>query len=563
MTTIANDHLAQILKDGDFVEAETLAHAQRVAEETKIPLERVLLDKEILTDAQLGQIIAAELGFPFVNLSSQAIQVETMMLLPEAFATSNQVFAFRQDENEVHVALHDPQDQHLLQLLEKKFNQPLVLHYASLDDLHQAFNLYKRNLDQKIMQLVETSLKENKKSEDENDTEVIKIVDLLLEFAYSSKASDMHIEPQEIETVIRLRVDGVLRDALFIPKQLHERMVTRIKILGHLRTDEHFAAQDGHMDYQFSGERVDMRISILPTTFGEKIVLRLLSEKSRQYSMEELGLSPQDKAKLNENAHQPWGMILVTGPTGSGKTTSLYAVLKILNQREVNISTIEDPVEYSIVGVNQIQVNPKAKLTFVSGLRSIVRQDPDIIMVGEIRDNETADIAVNAALTGHLMLSTLHTNDAATALPRLVDMGIEPFLVASTVNIIVAQRLVRKNCVKCMVSYETTPEDLEKNEGLILTNKIKAKLFSKGTQRLYKGKGCKVCNQTGYLGRMGVFEILEVDPEIRRMIVNMDSSDAIRDYAISKGMTTMFDDGAHKVLQGQTTLEELLRVVRE
>ncbi len=566
MASISDNKLAKILLDGEFVDEETLNHAKRLATESKISLEKVILDKEILTDAHMGQIIAAELGYPFVNLRLQSVDPELMMTLPEAFATQNKVLVFSEEEGVVHIAINDPKNEHLIQLLEKRLNKKLAFHYATANDLHQSFNLYKRDLDKKILELTKAALTQDKKKKEEDghdeDTEVIQIMDLLFEYAYSSKASDLHIEPQEVETVIRFRVDGVLADRLFLPKPLHDRLITRIKILSHLRTDEHFAAQDGHMEYHFSGEKVDMRVSILPTTYGEKVVLRLLSEKSRQFSIEELGLSPKDMEKLKEQAHKPWGMILVTGPTGSGKTTTLYAVLKILNNRGVNISTIEDPVEYSLLGVNQIQVNAKTELTFVRGLRSIVRQDPDIIMVGEIRDNETADIAVNAALTGHLLLTTLHTNDAASSLPRLMDMGIEPFLVASTVNIIMAQRLLRRICMKCITSYESTVEELEE-EGFLVPDKMKEALFSKGKQRLYKGEGCEVCNHSGYLGRIGAFEILQVDPEVRKMIVSQESSDTIRDYAVSKGMNTMFDDGIKKVLEGQTTIEELIRVVRD
>lgn len=565
MASISDDKLAAILLDGEFVDEESLNHAVRLAKESKIPLEKVILEKELLTDSHMGQIIAAELGYPFIDLRLQSVDIDLMMTLPEAFAEQNKVLVYSEKDDEVHVAINDPKNEHLIQLLEKRLNKKLVFHYATANDLHQSFNLYKRDLDKKILALTKHALRQRKgKKDDEKDedTEVIQIMDLLFEYAYSSKASDLHIEPQEVETVIRFRVDGVLDDRLFLPKRLHDRLMTRIKILAHLRTDEHHAAQDGHMDYRFSGEKVDMRVSILPTTYGEKVVLRLLSEKSRQFSIEELGLSPKDLVKLKEQARKPWGMILVTGPTGSGKTTTLYAVLKILNNRGVNISTIEDPVEYSLLGVNQIQVNTKTELTFSRGLRSIVRQDPDIIMVGEIRDNETADIAVNAALTGHLLLSTLHTNDAATSLPRLMDMGIEPFLVASTVNIIMAQRLLRRICMKCITSYESTVEELEE-DGFLVPEKMKEALFAKGKQRLYKGEGCKVCNHSGYLGRIGAFEILQVDAEVRKMIVDQASSDAIRDYAISKGMSTMFDDGIKKVLEGQTTIEELIRVVRD
>lgn len=319
-------------------------------------------------------------------------------------------------------------------------------------------------------------------------------------------------------------------------------------------------------------EKLDIRVSIVPITDGEKVVMRLLSERSRQFGLESLGLLGEDLKKVQEAVEKPYGMILAVGPTGCGKTTTLYSILKILNQRDVNISTIEDPVEYDIEGVNQIQVNPKTNLTFAKGLRSIVRQDPDIILVGEIRDEETADIAINSAMTGHLVLSTLHTNDAATTLPRLLDMKIEPFLVASTINIIIAQRLVRKICTKCMVSKEVKPDGLvgtkanalDGVEGLALIPRelIKKHFGDKETIRVYHGKGCKVCQGTGYSGRVGIFEVLMMDDDIRQAVVARKDSDTIQALAIQKGMTTMLDDGLQKVARGITTIEEVLRVVK-
>lgn len=560
---VSDEVLAQILRDGQFLEEEAIERALRLAQAKKIPLEQVLVETESLSDQHLGQLIANEVRLPYVNLREQPISREVLTLIPQEFATAYELAAFRVEQGTLHVACHNPSRGHFVQLLEKKTGLKVALHYATLNDLRQTYHRYQNDLGGKIMVLVkDLSQEDPKKKGEEEDSRVIQIVDLLLSYAYSSKASDLHIEPQEVETVVRFRIDGVLEDVLSFPKSIHDRLSTRLKILSTLRTDEHFSAQDGHLSYQFEGEKVDIRISILPTTYGEKVVMRLLSERSRQFSLEEIGLSEKDLNLLKSQAEKPWGMILVTGPTGSGKTTTLYAVLKLLNERSVNISTIEDPVEYSISGVNQIQVNPKTNLTFASGLRSVVRQDPDIIMVGEIRDQETADISINAALTGHLLLSTLHTNDAATALPRLLDMGIEPFLVASTVNVVVAQRLVRKICKSCILSYEATPQDLEQNN-LLISDKMKAVLFPQGKQTFYRGGGCDACHHSGYLGRIGVFEILIVDAAIRKMVLDGASSDVVQAHAIQQGMTTMFDDAMTKVLQGQTTLDDVLRVVRE
>lgn len=565
MSQISNEQLAKVLLEGGFLRQDVLEKALERVEKTHLSLEQVILEQELILDEQLGQLVASELGVPFVDLENSLIDPDTIQILPEAFAVEHSVVIFRNDGAEYFVAMQNPHDAHLLDILRKRLGPNLKLHYATKRDLKQAFHIYKQGLDERIRVLVDQAMGRNTEATDldevEKDTEVIQISNLLFEFAYTQKASDLHIEPQEHQTVVRFRMDGVLNDMIFLPKELHNRLITRLKILAHLRTDEHYSAQDGHVEYIFSGEKVDMRMSILPTTYGEKVVLRLLSEKSRQYSLEELGFVEEDLKTLKEEAQKPWGMILVTGPTGAGKTTTLYAVLKLLNRREVNISTIEDPVEYSIGGVNQIQVNPKTDLTFANGLRSIVRQDPDIVMVGEVRDSETADIAVNAALTGHLLLSTLHTNDAATALPRLLDMGVEPFLVASTVNVVLAQRLVRKNCPKCVHSYEVTLEDLEAQD-LVISDKIKEALFVDGVAQLYKGESCEMCHN-GYHGRMGVYEILQVDAKIREMIMAEKSADEIKGYAVEQGMSTMFDDTLEKVKQGQTTLEELLRVIRE
>jgi len=392
-----------------------------------------------------------------------------------------------------------------------------------------------------------------------NDAPVGKIVDAIINYGYHDNASDIHIEPQEKNSLVRFRIDGVLHDVLIFPKALHDQIVSRIKVLSRLRTDEHLAPQDGKMRLTVDVDDIDIRVSILPVSDGEKIVLRLLTSRLKLFSLIDLGMNETDLKKVNNAYGKSFGMILSTGPTGSGKTTSIYAILKILNTRDKNITTIEDPVEYRIKGVNQINVNTKTNLTFASGLRSILRQDPNIVFVGEIRDGETAGIAVNAALTGHLVLSTLHTNDAATTLPRLIDMKVEPFLVASTVNVIIGQRLVRKICEMCKASLEIDKNDLKKN----LTEELIRKHFGANEKiRIYQGKGCKVCHDTGYAGRLGVFEVLEVSKEIKRLIVERTDSDVITKKAIEEGMTTMMEDGLDKVVKGLTTIEEIMRVTK-
>jgi len=373
----------------------------------------------------------------------------------------NKVVAYAQEGLVLKVAMADPRDKSILEMLSKKTGLKVEVAYATESDIASMFNLNKPALQLTIDELLKNEIAEATRTASDS-LPIAKIVDTLINSAYEDRASDIHIEPTESESLVRFRIDGVLQDVLLMPKKIHDRLITRIKVLSNLRTDEHMSAQDGKMRLAIPEEQLDIRVSILPVTGGEKAVLRLLSSKSREYSMISLGMSPGDLVKLERAYAQTYGMILSTGPTGSGKTTSIYAILKVLNTREKNITTIEDPVEYWIKGANQVQVNVKTNLTFADGLRSILRQDPNIIFVGEIRDSETAGIAVNAALTGHLVLSTLHTNDAATAIPRLSDMGVEPFLVSSTVRVIVAQRLLRKICDGCKTSMDFTRSELLK-----------------------------------------------------------------------------------------------------
>lgn len=525
--------------------------------ETK-PIEVVLKDKEILNDSRLGQIIADLKNWRYVDLDRVLIDKNALNLVPEDFAKAQNVICFGKEDEKIKIALGNPDDTVLIHLLQKTLNAPLVIYYSTPAVIQKSLYSYQKELQSEFERLIQAHLKEAAFS-DTQDSAVVKIVDLILLDGYKKKASDIHIEPQYDHTLVRFRLDGVMHDIINIPKNIHESIITRIKVLSQLRTDEHQAPQDGKFEYFFENEPVDIRVSILPTTNGENMVMRLLSEKSRRFSLEDLGFSARDYSILQENIKKPWGMILATGPTGAGKTTTLYAILKILNKREVNIATIEDPVEYTMDNVTQIQVNPRANLTFAAGLRSLVRQDPNIIMVGEIRDEETASIAVNSAMTGHLVLSSIHTNDAATTLPRLLDMGIQSFLVASTVNVALAQRLLRSICKNCITSFETTPEELKKR----VPEEIVEKIF-RGKDRLvlYKGKGCDVCQHTGYLGRIGVFEVLEINDEIRELIIKNAAADTIKNQAIKNGMTTMFDDALQKVLNGRTTVEEMLRVVK-
>ena len=548
--------LKQLVLDAKLVDSQKLAAAEAAAVTSDRPLSQILVDQGLLSDAQLGQIIATAIKVPLVDLSKQTIPEALYNLIPERLAHRYQVIAFARDTSGIKVAMADPTQTTVLQQLAKKTGAKIYAYYATDADISTALLSYKKDLQKAVDDLLKEDIWTAKTIRE--DPPVAKIVDLMIDTAYQEKASDIHIEPQEDYSLVRFRIDGVLRDMVSAPKSLHDRIITRIKVISNLRTDEHLSAQDGKMQIQLEEEDLDIRVSIVPIADGEKAVLRLLSSKSRQYTLTDLGMNETDLAKVTRAFGKSYGMILSTGPTGSGKTTSIYSILKILNIREKNITTIEDPVEYRIKGANQIQVNVKTNLTFANGLRSILRQDPNVIFVGEIRDAETAGIAVNAALTGHLVLSTLHTNDAATAIPRLSDMKVEPFLVASTVTVIVAQRLVRKICSHCDKEIEGSLEELSKHFPPEL---IKATFTSKKLS-LHQGQGCKICRNSGYHGRVGLFEVLEVSKSIRKLITDKADSDVITKSAIAEGMRTMLQDGLAKVAAGVTTVDEILRVTK-
>jgi type IV pilus assembly protein PilB len=391
----------------------------------------------------------------------------------------------------------------------------------------------------------------------EKVTSITQLTDLLIRKAWESGASDIHIDPLDDSIIIRYRIDGVLYDVISLKKEVQPLIITRIKVQSSLRTDEHLMAQDGRFRVTFEGSDVDLRVSIIPTFHGENVVMRLLIGGAKALSLDELGFSAKDLKKIEKYIRMPYGMILATGPTGSGKTTTLYSVLRILNSRDVSIVTIEDPIEFTIPGITQIQVNLNTNLTFSAGLRSIVRQDPDTILVGEIRDIETASIAVNAAMTGHLLLSTLHTNDAATTLPRLLDMKVEPFLIATTVNVAIGQRLVRKLCVDCREKYRMSKEEIASLAEIVSVRDLNE------NRTVYRAKGCNTCNHTGYVKRTGIYEVLEITEELRELIKRRASADDIRKEGVKQGMVTMVEDGFRKVAEGVTSIEEILRVVHD
>ncbi len=558
-----NGKIKEILLSENYLTANDLAKAEIAAVNYNIPLTEALINESFVTKDILGQAMAEYYGVDFLDMEQEKIDEKIFKQVPETIAVAKKVIAINQQKKTVRLAMVDPSDKTTAKLIGKKLGLTPKVYFIFDADLVETLSLYQGSLADEFKKATDL-LTDNDLEQGIKDEAIIKIVDMLFRHGYNSKASDIHIEPYTNKIIIRFRIDGVMHDVLEINKDLSASIVSRIKILAKLRTDEHRSAQDGKIRYDLNDGQLDIRVSIVPVTEGENVVLRLLSGKIHNITLTKLGLSDGDLTKIKKSIRNPHGMILVTGPTGSGKTTTLYAMLNILNREQVHIATIEDPVEYAIEGVSQIQVNSKTNLTFAEGLRALVRQDPDIIMVGEIRDSETANIAVNSALTGHLVLSTLHTNDAVTALPRLIDMDVEPFLIASTVNIIIAQRLIRLNCLKCRTSAPLTAEEI-----VLINNEpvLKEMLAERGVKNLkkmnvYRGSGCKVCGQTGYQGRIGIFEVLQITDEIRNLITAKATSADLNKAALKAGMTSMLADGVDKVLNGLTTLDEVLRMVK-
>ncbi|MEE8131925.1 MAG: GspE/PulE family protein, partial [Candidatus Paceibacterota bacterium] len=503
------------------------------------------------------------------DLSIRSIDEKVLKLLDEETARIKRLILFaRQPDGALAAAMEDPSDLEIIEFLEKRLNAKIKPYLATQEDLDRGFALYGQQLIENFKKIVEENIAASLKARVENIEEaavqvpIVTIVDNLLSYAISLRTSDIHIEILEDAILIRFRIDGVLHEIIRVPKEIHPAIVARIKLLASLKIDEHMKPQDGRFRYQVGPDLIDIRVAVMPVFYGEKIEMRLLSSTQRPLSLEELGMFEDVARIVGENTKKSYGMVLACGPTSSGKTTTLYSILNILNRSEVNIVTIEDPIEYDMKYVNQTQINPLAGITFANGLRAILRQDPNIIMVGEIRDEETAEIAVHSALTGHLLLSSLHTNDAVTAIPRLIDMKIAPFLVAAVLNMILAQRLVRKVCLDCIESFSPSPEvikSLEKQfKGLKLESEVGIPKI------LYRGRGCPACGKTGYRGRLGIFEVLNISETVRKVIIDPNFSlDVLKETARKEGMVTMFEDGLRKVERGLTTIEELLRVIRE
>jgi len=571
-------HLNNILAQIKVITGNKLEKLEKEAKEKNIDLEKYLVESRVVPEGLLYETAASYYKIPYISLKNLVIRKDILHLIPEPIAQTHSIIAFDKTDKELKLACLDPEDLETFEFIKKRTGLTIKPHLTTPGDIRDTLKNYHKSLRaefQEITKKKEATKKTGQKALKElaEDLPIVRIIDTLLEYAIFENASDIHIEPAEKEVNIRYRIDGILRNVMTLPKTVHLGVVARIKILANLKVDEHRLPQDGRFKIQTAEYKVAFRVSIISAFDGEKIVLRLLNEKAQILSLEQLGLQKRALEKIQLALKKPHGMILVTGPTGSGKTTTLYTLINILNTPKVNISTIEDPIEYRMPNVNQSQVNTKIGYTFALGLRAFLRQDPDIIMVGEIRDEETASIGVHAAMTGHLVLSTLHTNDAVTTLPRLLEMNIPSYLVASTTNIIIAQRLVRKICPGCIYSYNLDKAsiiDLEKQlnipdlfktlekEGAIMSSdqKLSSLLF-------YKGKGCKQCNNQGYKGRIGIYETLLIDKNISELILQKADKKEIYAKAREAGMLTLLEDGFIKAKNGITTIEEVLRVTKE
>lgn len=591
-----SDHaLEKLLLDKQKSTDEQLLDLRKEADSTGKTLQEVVTSRNILTDDELTRLYADRIGIPFVAINPKDVTKDIISALPERIARQYMALVFKIDDDGTHhLAMTDPDDLQSIDFIQKYTGNKVIIYAASQDNILTCLQAYREGSEAEISKTIqvegeETADEEVSASDIAEDSPIAQTVNLVLEFAIRAGASDIHIEPRDDYVSIRYRIDGVLREANKLPKNVHGALISRIKILSNLKIDERRAPQDGRFKINLGGKAYAFRVSTLPITTGEKVVMRILNEGDKALTLEQLGYWGKAKERILEAIKQPHGMILVTGPTGSGKSTSLFSILSMLNDPKVNISTVEDPVEYKIPGTNQTQVNPTAGMTFVNGLRALLRQDPNIIMVGEIRDGETADLAVQAALTGHLVFSTLHTNNAATCLPRLLDMHIEPFLIASTVRAIVGQRLVRMLCHACRERYTPSAEELEEIRRLFsITEAHQQELHNlerqaaaeniggsekdqplatteTSIQHLYRDHpgGCEECNGLGYTGRRGIYEVLSNTNDIQKLIVGNATSNDIQTEAIEQGMVTMQLDGLVKAFRGVTSVAEILRVTRE
>ena len=539
-----NQTIKSALLDGDYLSEEKVSQADKFAESRNISLAEAIFSLDLIKKDYLGQALAEKFNLPFCNIESQSPAAEEVLKIPEEIARKFKVALISEKDGRVLIAVPAPPDQELVAVIGNVFPGKTVSFVFSFpEDIEKLFIFYRRPLTTRFAEIVRTQ-----------ERVAPEIIDEIIKDALLFEASDIHFEPRGKKVIIRFRISGVLYVAGMIPKEYYLNILNRIKVLANLRSDEHNRTQDGAIRYQTGGNFLDIRVSIAPTVEGEKAAMRILARHVHILSLSDLGFSPEKQELISKAIQKPAGMILVSGPTGSGKTTTLYTILKNLNTPEVNITTIEDPVEYKISGINQIQVNTETELTFARGLRSIVRQDPNIVLVGEIRDTETAEISVNAALTGHLMLSTFHAVDAATTISRLLYMDIEPSILSSTLELIISQRLVRKICPACRHSLTADQEKL-KNDLM-----HPERYFPGQTATLYEGKGCNACQGMGYAGQTAIFEVMPITSEIRELILKKPAASEFAALAKKQGLHSFFEDGIEKVRSGVTTLKELLRV---
>jgi type IV pilus assembly protein PilB len=582
---IEESQLKNFILDSGLVSRADMEAASKEAEEKDDSVGKLLVNQGKLTEDDLRRMQAYILGIPFVDLKGEKLPFDVLSLIPEPIARNHNIVAFKKTDTTLEVAMLDTEDLTAIDFIKKKVGLKILPRLTDADSMKSAILQYQKSLKAEFGDLIAEDVGKMKAIPDENlkgdisgedlkkladDVPVVRIVDTLLKHAILQNASDIHIEPQEAELLVRYRLDGLLHDAMILPKNMAPSIAARIKVLSSLKLDEKRLPQDGRFKIDADGEKVSFRVSSLPTYYGEKIVMRLLRENVSGFTLESLNFHGEGLERIHKAVKSTTGMILTTGPTGSGKTTTLYTVLDILNTPDVNISTIEDPIEYQMKRINQTQVRPEIGFTFASGLRTLVRQDPDIIMVGEIRDNETASLAINASLTGHVVVATLHTNSAAGAVPRLIDMKVEPFLIVSTVNIVIGQRLVRKlgdqkekyNLSKAEIETLGKSINLDKVLDALKEEKVIEKNDKWEDVPFYRLKK-NVSSEDGYKGRIGIHEIMKVSPAIKEIILKSGTSDEIQKQAEKEGMLTMMEDGIFQAVKGLTTIEEVLRVISE
>lgn len=550
MKAKSRKRLGDLLVEAGVINEQQLDYAlQNKSRDEK--LGDFLIKENVLTEQQLIEVLEFQLGIPHITLNKYAIDPELLQLVPRELAKRANIMPVRRDKNKLLIAMSDPMDYFAIEEVRMATGCQIETSIAAKDDLYRTITKYydlQASMDAALSEVFVNTTEVQQEITDE-DSAIVRLVNQIIANGVAQRASDIHFDPQETDYKVRYRVDGVLKTERSLPKYMQNMMTARVKIMGGLNITENRIPQDGRIKINVEFKSIDIRLSTLPTVYGEKIVMRILDVSNAATSISQLGFTEKNEALFEEMIAKPNGIVLITGPTGSGKSSTLYAALSNLNDEGVNIITVEDPVEYQLNGVNQIQVKEEVGLTFAAGLRSILRQDPDIIMIGEIRDLETAQIAIRASLTGHLVLSTLHTNSAIESVSRLQDMGIEPFLISSSLVGVMAQRLVRKVCRDCGTEVEPTIREREifADNGLVV-------------EKVRKGRGCSACGNTGYRGRLAIHELLPVDRELKSLILNRASGDDIRDYMQQSGFNTLLQDGLQKVLQGVTTTEEVLRV---